>query len=70
MGGTQNIFMDKGRMGTYYIEHGTAIRGTQVTYDRKESSFAKWNLSEKDWGNSGKSSFCCYRNNSRPFGKL
>ena len=47
---TQNIYMDNGRMGTYYIEHGTAIRGTQVTYDRKDSSFAKWNLSEKDWG--------------------
>ena len=47
---TQNIYMDNGRMGTYYIEHGTAIRGTKVTYDRKDSSFAKWNLSEKDWG--------------------
>ena len=23
--GTQNISMDKGRMGTYYIEHGSAI---------------------------------------------
>ena len=43
---TQNIYMDNGRMGTYYIEHGTAIRGTQVTYDRKDSSFAKLNLSK------------------------
>lgn len=49
--GTQNIHIDQGRMGTYYIEHGTAIRGTQVTYDRKESSFSKWDLSEKDWEN-------------------
>ncbi|MEC7124706.1 MAG: sugar kinase [Bacteroidota bacterium] len=49
--GTQNISMDKGRMGTYYIEHGTAIRGTHVTYDRKESSFSKWDLSENDWEN-------------------
>ena len=43
--GTQNISMDKGRMGTYYIEHGSAIRGTHVTYDRR-SSFSKWDLSE------------------------
>ena len=49
--GTQNIHIDQGRVGTYYIEHGTAIRGTQVTYDRKESSFSKWDLSEKDWEN-------------------
>lgn len=47
--GTQNIYVDKGRMGTYYIEHGTAIRGTQVTYDRQDSLFTKWNLSEKSW---------------------
>ena len=33
--GTKNIKVDQGRMGTYFIEHGTAIRGTQVTYDRK-----------------------------------
>jgi 2-dehydro-3-deoxygluconokinase len=46
---THNIFMDEGRMGSYYIEHGTAIRATQVTYDRKDSSFAQWNLSEKNW---------------------
>ncbi len=48
---TQNISMDKGRMGTYYIEHGTAIRGTKVTYDREESSFSKLYLGEKDWEN-------------------
>ncbi len=45
----QNILKDQGRMGTYYIEHGTSIRGTQVTYDRKDSSFTQWNLSEKEW---------------------
>ena len=47
--GAQNIMMDQGRMGTYYIEHGTAIRGTHVTYDRKGSSISLWDLSEKDW---------------------
>jgi 2-dehydro-3-deoxygluconokinase len=36
-------------MGTYFIEHGTAIRGTQVTYDRKNSSITLWDLSEKEW---------------------
>ena len=49
--GTQFISMDKGRMGTYYIEHGTAIRATKVTYDREESTFSKLYLDEKDWGN-------------------
>ena len=29
--GTKNIKVDQGRMGTYFIEHGTAIRGTKVT---------------------------------------
>ena len=47
--GTKNIRVDKGRMGTYFIEHGTAIRGTQVTYDRKNSSITLWDLSEKEW---------------------
>ncbi|MBT4825949.1 MAG: sugar kinase [Flavobacteriaceae bacterium] len=46
---THNTFMDEGRMGSYYVEHGTAIRATQVTYDRKDSSFARWSLDEKDW---------------------
>ena len=49
--GTKNIKVGQGRMGTYFIEHGTAIRGTQVTYDRKNSSITLWNLSEKDWEN-------------------
>lgn len=47
--GTKNIRVNKGRMGTYFIEHGTAIRGTQVTYDRKNSSITLWDLSEKEW---------------------
>jgi len=47
--GTKNIRLDQGRMGTYFIEHGTAIRGTQVTYDRNNSSITLWDLSEKDW---------------------
>ena len=41
---TDNILFDQGRMGAYYIEHGTSIRGTQVTYDRKESSFTQLSL--------------------------
>tara|TARA_S200000501_G_scaffold34521_1_gene28647 strand:+ start:218 stop:1240 length:1023 start_codon:yes stop_codon:yes gene_type:complete len=47
--GTKNIKVDQGRMGTYFIEHGTAIRGTKVTYDRKNSSITLWDLSEKNW---------------------
>ena len=47
--GTKNIRVDQGRMGTYFIEHGTSIRGTQVTYDRENSSIALWDLREDDW---------------------
>ena len=49
--GTQTapIVWDAGRVGTYYIEHGTAIRGTRVTYDRANSSVATTILSEETW---------------------
>jgi 2-dehydro-3-deoxygluconokinase len=53
---TKNTVLNQGRMGSYYIEHGTSIRGTQVTYDRKDSSFAQWMLSEKDWEHNLKNS--------------
>lgn len=46
---TDNILFDQGRMGAYYIEHGTSIRGTQVTYDRKESSFTQLSLNTNNW---------------------
>ena len=46
---TDSIIWDQGRMGTYYIEHGEDIRGTQVTYDRKDSSFTHLSLNENDW---------------------
>ncbi|NBS18316.1 MAG: sugar kinase [Flavobacteriia bacterium] len=46
---TQFLRFDNGRIGSYYIEHGTSIRGTQVTYDRKEAAFTHLNLGEKEW---------------------
>ncbi|MBO0995379.1 sugar kinase [Bacillus sp. SD088] len=37
------------RLGTYYIEAGVGGRSTQVTYDRKGSSFAQMKLDEIDF---------------------
>ncbi|MEO9892712.1 sugar kinase [Aurantibacter sp.] len=47
--GTDAIFWDDGRLGTYYIEHGTSLRGSRVTYDRQHASVTKANFSEKYW---------------------
>lgn len=46
---TDSILLDQGRMGTYYIEHGSTIRGTRVTYDRANSSVCHAVFSEQDW---------------------
>lgn len=46
---TNHLTWDKGRVGTYYIEHGTSIRGTRVTYDRANSSINQTQLGEKKW---------------------
>ena len=46
---TNSVIWDKGRLGSYYIEHGSSIRGTRVTYDRAESSITKNKISDKDW---------------------
>lgn len=40
---------DEGRLGTYYIEHGSSIRGSRVTYDRIDSLVTKTLVSEKEW---------------------
>lgn len=46
---TESIFWDAGRLGTYYIEHGTSIRATRVTYDRKHSLVTTTIFSTADW---------------------
>jgi 2-dehydro-3-deoxygluconokinase len=47
----QTDFLLKGgeRLGTYYVESGVGPRSTQVTYDRKYSSFSKLTLEEIDF---------------------
>jgi 2-dehydro-3-deoxygluconokinase len=42
-------FWDDGRMGSYFIEHGTSIRGTKVTYDRKYSSVTQCVIKTDTW---------------------
>jgi len=46
---TDTILWDQGRLGTYYIEHGTSIRGSRVTYDRRNSSITNTDISTKTW---------------------
>lgn len=46
---THPIIWDKGRVGAYYIEHGSSIRGTRVTYDRANSSICNTVISDKTW---------------------
>ncbi len=46
---TQRVVWDNGRLGTYYIEHGTSIRSTRVTYDRANSSVTQTVIPQKAW---------------------
>lgn len=46
---TDTVVWDNGRMGTYYIEHGSSIRGTRVTYDRVASSVTQAKLNQAYW---------------------
>lgn len=46
---TKAVFLDDGRLGTYFIEHGASIRGTKVTYDRANSSVSNTRILEKNW---------------------
>lgn len=46
---TDEIHWDNHRLGTYFIEHGQSIRGTRVTYDRKDSSVCHFSLDENEW---------------------
>lgn len=46
---TTKILRGGERIGTYYFEKGTSVRGTNVVYDRAHSSFATSNDNEYDW---------------------
>ncbi len=46
---TDYIVSSGKRMGTYYIEHGSSIRPTQVTYDREGSAIASIKSGMFDW---------------------
>ncbi len=43
------IIKSKGRIGTYYVEHGQSIRSSKVTYDRSYSVFSQQDIPEKVW---------------------
>jgi len=45
------VTWDDGRIGTYYIEHGSSIRGTRVTYDRANSSVTNTKITAQAWQN-------------------
>lgn len=43
------IWVDKGRVGTYFIEYGQGPRGTRVIYDRAESAITDLRPEEIPW---------------------
>tara|TARA_B100000780_G_scaffold90830_1_gene62845 strand:- start:1589 stop:2611 length:1023 start_codon:yes stop_codon:yes gene_type:complete len=46
---TNNIFLENGRIGTYYFQHGVSKRGAEVIYDRKNSCFSNKLISDEKW---------------------
>ena len=46
---TSFIFEGTGRLGMYFLEQGSAIRGSQVIYDRENSSFSNISKQQIDW---------------------
>ncbi len=40
------IYAQGGRMGIYFLEEGFGVRSSKVTYDRKDSAFAKYDFSQ------------------------
>ncbi|MFD1124236.1 sugar kinase [Lentilactobacillus raoultii] len=46
---TNQILRGGERVGTYYFEKGTSLRGTNVVYDRAHSSFATSTSDEYNW---------------------
>ncbi|WP_283679662.1 sugar kinase [Lentilactobacillus sp. Marseille-Q4993] len=46
---TNKIIRGGDRLGIYFFEKGASVRGTDVVYDRKFSSFAESSASEYNW---------------------
>ncbi len=46
---TSKILRQGGRLGTYYLESGAAMRASKVIYDRAASSIAELKPGEVDW---------------------
>lgn len=46
---SDSVIWNNGRLGTYYIEHGTSIRGSRVTYDREDSLVTKTTFTTAEW---------------------
>jgi len=46
---TPHVYRSGTRIGTYYIEHGSSIRPTQVVYDRANSAFSQVEPHFYDW---------------------
>ena len=42
-------FTDQGRLGLYFLEQGSAIRGSKVIYDRQNSAFSELKRGEINW---------------------
>jgi 2-dehydro-3-deoxygluconokinase len=47
--GTQHILRGGNRLGIYFLENGAVMRGSQVIYDRADSSFATITPNMFDW---------------------
>ncbi len=46
---TRYVFRGAGRFGLYFLEQGSALRGSKVIYDREESSFARMDVQDYNW---------------------
>ncbi len=46
---TDHIARSDGRMGIYFLEHGTHVRSPKVIYDRFDSAFARLHADQFDW---------------------
>ncbi|MEP2025917.1 MAG: sugar kinase [Reichenbachiella sp.] len=46
---TNHVKIKGQKMGLYFVEKGSSIRGSKVIYDRENSSFARMQSSDLDW---------------------
>lgn len=46
---TRFVSRGSGRFGLYFLEQGSALRGSKVIYDRSESCFARMKVDEYNW---------------------